>query len=129
MEHRSSTSISHGVILVINSANIEDAATLNADIVVTGGSSRGESVRNGLKALPESATIVVVHDAARPDIDQAFESVINAVEAGADAAVPGTAIPTPLNKCETDLAAKKSNARWTVTQRRFKLHRRLTGRC
>ena len=99
---------SHGVILVINSANIEDAATLNADIVVTGGSSRGESVRNGLKALPGSATIVVVHDAARPGAStKLFESVINAVEAGADAAVPGIAIPDTLKQVQDGPSGKE----------------------
>ncbi len=92
---------SQGVILVVNSANIKDAVNLSADIVVTGGSSRGESVRNGLEALPDVATIVVIHDAARPGAPvELFESVINAVEAGADAAVPGLAVPDTLKQVQ-----------------------------
>ena len=60
--------------------------------VVPGGSTRSESVRNGLIAVPENAEVVLVHDAARPlASDSIFESVIAAVRAGADAATP--AIP------------------------------------
>ena len=34
--------------------------------IVTGGPSRQESVLNGLRVLPQSAQVVLVHDAARP---------------------------------------------------------------
>lgn len=92
---------SHGVILVINPENLEDIANLDADLVVTGGNSRGESVRNGLKALPDAATVVVIHDAARPGAPaNLFRSVIHAVEAGADAAVPGLAVSDTLKQVQ-----------------------------
>ena len=91
----------HGVILVINPENVEDVANLDVDFVVPGGSSRGESVRNGLKALPEAATVVVIHDAARPGAPaKLFRSVIDAVEAGADGAVPGLAVPDTLKQVQ-----------------------------
>jgi len=60
---------------------------------VEGGSTRSESVRRGLAAVPAEATIVCVHDAARPFASPAvFQRVISAVVDGADAAVPGVAV-------------------------------------
>ncbi len=57
---------------------------------VEGGSTRSESVRRGLAAVPSEATIVCVHDAARPFASPAiFQRVISAIVDGADAAVPG----------------------------------------
>lgn len=57
--------------------------------VVAGGATRAASVRAGLAAVPGSATIVLVHDGARPLADLAlFGRVIAAVRAGADAVVP-----------------------------------------
>ncbi|MEY4400744.1 MAG: 2-C-methyl-D-erythritol 4-phosphate cytidylyltransferase [Actinomycetota bacterium] len=59
---------------------------------IVGGSTRSESVRNGLAAVPKSATIICVHDAARPFANEDdFARVIEAVVNGADGAVP--AIP------------------------------------
>lgn len=57
---------------------------------VEGGATRSESVRRGLAAVPADATIVCVHDAARPFASPAlYQRVISAVVDGADAAVPG----------------------------------------
>jgi 2-C-methyl-D-erythritol 4-phosphate cytidylyltransferase len=38
--------------------------------IVTGGDERQDSVWNGLKAVPDTAEIVVIHDAARPCVDE-----------------------------------------------------------
>jgi 2-C-methyl-D-erythritol 4-phosphate cytidylyltransferase len=60
---------------------------------VEGGATRSESVRRGLAAVPTDATIVCVHDAARPFASPTvFQRVISAVVDGADAAVPGIAV-------------------------------------
>lgn len=60
-----------------------------ADVVVVGGATRSASVRAGL-AHVNDADVVVVHDAARPLAGaQLFYDVVNAIRAGADAAVPG----------------------------------------
>lgn len=57
---------------------------------VEGGATRSESVRRGLAAVPDEATIIVVHDAARPFASgDLFRRVIGAVVDGAAAAVPG----------------------------------------
>jgi len=62
-----------------------------ADVVVTGGATRADSVRSGLAAVPADADVIVVHDAARPLASPAlFAAVIEAVvDGGADGAVPG----------------------------------------
>ena len=60
---------------------------------VAGGATRVESVRNGLAAVPAEATIVCVHDAARPLASPAlFAAVVDAVAGGADGAVPAVAV-------------------------------------
>jgi 2-C-methyl-D-erythritol 4-phosphate cytidylyltransferase len=59
---------------------------------VPGGATRAASVRCGLAAVPASADIVVVHDAAHPLATPAlFASVLARVRAGADAAAPALA--------------------------------------
>ncbi len=76
---------------------------IGADVaaLVTGGASRAASVRAGLAAVPISAEIVVVHDAARPLASvELFVSVIAAVRAGADGAVPGLAVADTLKRVD-----------------------------
>jgi 2-C-methyl-D-erythritol 4-phosphate cytidylyltransferase len=60
---------------------------------VAGGTTRSASVRCGLAAVPADATIICVHDAARPFASEfLFDEVIDAVCGGADGAVPGLAV-------------------------------------
>ena len=60
---------------------------------VAGGRTRAESVRRGLAAVPIEATVVCVHDAARPLASGAlFAAVVDAVAGGADGAVPAVAV-------------------------------------
>ena len=74
---------------------------------VPGGSTRSASVRAGLDAVAGSATVVVVHDAARPLAPPTlFEAVIAAVRAGADAAVPGLPIPDTVKSVVGDRVAE-----------------------
>jgi len=63
-----------------------------ADVVVSGGETRADSVRAGLHALPD-CDVVVVHDAARPLASpRLFAAVVDAIAQGADAAIPGLSI-------------------------------------
>jgi 2-C-methyl-D-erythritol 4-phosphate cytidylyltransferase len=60
---------------------------------VAGGQTRSESVRRGLAAVPKEATIICVHDAARPFASSVvYQRVIGAVVDGNDGAVPGVAV-------------------------------------
>ncbi len=61
--------------------------------VVAGSSSRSASVREGLRAVPNTAAVVMVHDGARPlATDGIYERVLEAIDSGADAAVPVVAV-------------------------------------
>lgn len=72
---------------------VEDGQGAVPLTVVPGGASRSQSVRCGLDRVPPSATIVCVHDAARPFASaRLFELVVEAVRDGADGAVPGVAL-------------------------------------
>jgi 2-C-methyl-D-erythritol 4-phosphate cytidylyltransferase len=84
--------VSDGVVLVVPPGD-DDRAEPAADVLVAGAGTRSGSVRAGLGAVPASASTIVVHDAARPAATPAlFAAVIDAVRAGADAAVPGVAL-------------------------------------
>ena len=88
------------VVIVLPAAHFE--AIVPAGVrTVTGGTTRSDSVRAGLAAVPDDAGIVVVHDAARPlaGVDL-FERVIAAVRAGADGAVPGVAVPDTVKRID-----------------------------
>ena len=80
-------SVASLVVLVVPSNY--DGNGDGADVVTTGGRTRGDSVRAGL-AYCSDADVVVVHDAARPLASPAlFRCVVDAVLHGADAAIPG----------------------------------------
>lgn len=71
-------------------------------ILSVGGANRSESVRNGLEDLTEDATIVVIHDAARPLVTA---KVIERVVAGARSgwgAVPGLPVVDALKRAGED---------------------------
>jgi 2-C-methyl-D-erythritol 4-phosphate cytidylyltransferase len=74
------------------------------DVLQTvGGATRSDSVRAGLALVPDDADIVVVHDAARPLASaQLFERVVQAVAAGADAAVPALPVSDTLKRVTHD---------------------------
>ena len=75
---------SDGVVVVLPTEQAEREGA------VAGGATRSASVRCGLAAVPSDATIICVHDAARPFASEfLFDEVIDAVCAGADGAVPG----------------------------------------
>lgn len=89
-------SVSDGVVVVVPP---QDAVREGA---VAGGATRSDSVRAGLAAVPADATIVCVHDAARPLASaELYRRTIAAVHDGADAAIPGVAV-TDTIKVVTD---------------------------
>lgn len=81
-------SVADGVVLVVPPDRAGEHEP-GADRVVAGGDTRSASVRAGLAAVPDDATVVLVHDGARPVASHAlFRSVVDAVLAGAEVAVP-----------------------------------------
>ena len=80
-----------GVVLVVPPELVSSPAVRvdGATSVVAGGATRAASVRSGLAVVPESARVILVHDAARPAASpELFHRVVDAVLGGADAVVP-----------------------------------------
>lgn len=67
-------------------------------IVVAGGASRSASVREGLAALPDSATHVLVHDGARPLTPRAVVQRVTEALQDADGAIPVVPVTDTLRR-------------------------------
>ena len=84
--------VSDGVVVVLATDRL-GLQLPNGCISVEGGATRSESVRAGLDAVPETAEIICVHDAARPlASEDLFWRVVESVRGGADGSVPGIAV-------------------------------------
>jgi 2-C-methyl-D-erythritol 4-phosphate cytidylyltransferase len=65
-----------------------------------GGRTRTESARNGLEDLPDEASIALIHDAARPLIDDALiERVVSRVRGG-DCAIPALPVVDTIKEAD-----------------------------
>jgi 2-C-methyl-D-erythritol 4-phosphate cytidylyltransferase len=90
------------VVLVVPAGSFS-ACLGRASQVIVGGATRAESVRAGLAAVPPAADVVVVHDAARPlSSPKIWAAVIEAVMAGADAAVPCLPVADTIKQRQAD---------------------------
>jgi 2-C-methyl-D-erythritol 4-phosphate cytidylyltransferase len=90
-------SVSDGVVLVVPAHDVAGEGG------VAGGATRSESVRNGLAAVPADASIICVHDAARPFASvELYDAVIAAVVAGADCAIPGIVVTDTIKIVDAD---------------------------
>jgi 2-C-methyl-D-erythritol 4-phosphate cytidylyltransferase len=89
-------SIGDGVVLVV------PADVADTEGGVAGGATRSESVRRGLAAVPSEATIICVHDAARPFASEhLYKEVVAAVAGGADGAVPGLHVTDTIKRVDS----------------------------
>jgi 2-C-methyl-D-erythritol 4-phosphate cytidylyltransferase len=74
---------------------------------VTGGPSRADSVRLGVAEVPADAAVVLVHDAARPLLDDAVVGrVVAALGEGWDGAVPTLPIPDTVKRVDGERVAE-----------------------
>jgi len=97
---RAARSVAERVVLVVPT-NYQGNGE-GADVVVVGGATRAASVRAGLEECGD-ADVIVVHDAARPLATPAlFASVVDAVLAGADGAIPGLPISDTVKRIQHD---------------------------
>ena len=79
----------------------EELATTKVVSCVTGGATRAESVRSALEDVSEEAIVVLVHDAARPLVDDAvIERVLQPLAEGFDGAVPALPVPDTIKRVE-----------------------------
>ncbi len=68
----------------------EELVASKVAAVVSGGATRAESVRAALAEVPDDALVVIVHDAARPLVDDAvIERVLGPLAEGCDGVIPG----------------------------------------
>lgn len=89
-----------GVVLVAPAGY--DGSALGASVVAAGGATRSSSVRAGLAAVPDDASRIVVHDAARPFASDAlFGRVLGALDS-ADAAIPAVSLGDTLKRVSSD---------------------------
>lgn len=105
--------VADGVVLVVPPST---HAVTSATTAVAGGDRRSDSVRAGLAAIPETADVIVVHDAARPFADRSlFDAVIDAVVAGADAAVPGVPLTDTVKRVDAEQVVETLDRNTLVT--------------
>jgi len=76
-------------------------------VLAAGGTTRGESVRNGLRAIqerfnPNPGEIVLVHDAARCLVDSALIERVIAASVRTGAAIPGLAVNDTLKRAAAE---------------------------
>jgi 2-C-methyl-D-erythritol 4-phosphate cytidylyltransferase len=77
----------------------EELAASKVVACVTGGASRAQSVAAALAEVPDGALVVLVHDAARPLVDDAVvERVLAPLGEGFDGAVPALPVPDTLKR-------------------------------
>lgn len=94
--------VSEGVVLVVP-PDVLGRREAGVDAMVPGAATRSGSVRAGLAAVPPECEVVVVHDAARPLAPiHLFAQVVDAVRAGADAALPGVPPSSTIKRVHGD---------------------------
>ena len=85
----------------------EEVAAGKVAETVTGGASRSESVSAALAEVPEEATVVLVHDAARPVVtNEMIERLITALGDGWDGAVPVLPIADTVKRLDGEAVAE-----------------------
>jgi len=81
----------------------EELGCSKVSAAVVGGSTRGESVARALAEVPADAAVVLVHDAARPLLEEdVIERVVTALNEGWDGAVPGLPLSDTVKRVDGD---------------------------
>src|SRR5262245_13436328 len=84
----------------------EELVASKVTSVVTGGATRAESVRNALAEVSDEALVVLVHDAARPLLEDAvIERVLGGLDGTVEGVVPGLAVRDTVKRIERGLVA------------------------
>ena len=79
----------------------EELVASKVSSVVTGGATRAESVRNALVEVPEDALVILVHDAARPLVDDAvIERLLGRLDGTVEGVVPGIEVQDTVKRVE-----------------------------
>lgn len=108
-----------GVVLVLPAERLDGRSPedrFGADAVVAGGSTRAESVRRGLDAVPGGAEVVVVHDAARPLASPSLFSAVVEPLLEPQSPVSGVVCGMPVTDTVKRLAQDGSTVEVTVAR-------------
>lgn len=94
----------------------EEIAAGKVAATVTGGASRSESVRMALAEVPDEATVVLVHDAARPLVSEGvIERLVTALSDGWDAAVPALPVSDAVKRVDGEAVTETVDREGLVT--------------
>jgi 2-C-methyl-D-erythritol 4-phosphate cytidylyltransferase len=94
----------------------EEVAAGKVAATVNGGETRSESIRAALAEVPEEATIVLVHDAARPVVSgELIERLITALGDGWDGTVPVLPIADTVKRLDGEAVAETLDRNGLVT--------------
>jgi 2-C-methyl-D-erythritol 4-phosphate cytidylyltransferase len=94
----------------------EEIAAGKVAKAVTGGATRAESVQSALVEVPDAATVVLVHDAARPLLaDEVIERVITALADGWDGAIPTLSIADTVKRVDGEAVEETLDREGLVT--------------
>ena len=108
---RTAAAACDGVVAVLpaDSLATADGQIPDATVVVAGGSTRSESVRAGLAAIPSDAAVILVHDAARPlATADLFAQVIAQVQSGVTAVVPAVQVVDTIRVVSSETAGSET---------------------
>ena len=84
--------------------------------VVTGGATRAESVRNALAEVAADALVVLVHDAARPLVDdEVIGRVLGGLAEGVDGVVPGLPVSDTVKRVDRGVVIETVARKGLVT--------------
>ena len=94
----------------------EEIVASKVAAVVTGGATRAESVRAALALVSDDALVIVVHDAARPLIDdEVIERVLLPLSEGFDGVVPGLAVSDTIKRVDRGVVVETVDRESLVT--------------
>jgi 2-C-methyl-D-erythritol 4-phosphate cytidylyltransferase len=81
----------------------EELGCSKVSTCVAGGATRADSVRRGVDEVPSDAAVILVHDAARPLLeDEVVERVLAALNEGWDGAVPAMPLSDTVKRVDGD---------------------------
>lgn len=85
----------------------EELVASKVAAVVTGGATRAESVRNALAEVSDDALVILVHDAARPLLDEAVvERLLGRLAEGFDGVVPGLPVADTVKRVDRGIVVE-----------------------
>ena len=94
-------------IVVVAPAGWEELGCSKVSSCVAGGATRGDSVRVGVREVPDGAVVILVHDAARPLLPEGVvERLLAPLAEHWDGAVPGLPVADTVKRVRGDEVAE-----------------------